>query len=133
MYIQVELLATAEKLPRKNLLILSLLQFFFLPDYISDYEKPMEASFVLVEEILPGYGFDRENVEAARKIIRNSFNDNHEIDYLTIFFMMQDMIIWAGLIILSLPISCSGKGTNMVNVTDRNEWIEIQKKLLIRS
>ena len=96
---QVELLSTAENLPDEDFINLKLASVFLLTGYISDYEKPMEASLRLVEEILPGYGFSQENVESTKKIIKNSFTDQSGIYYLIIFFMMQDMIIWVGLII----------------------------------
>ena len=75
---QVELLSTAENLPEEDFINLKLASVFLLTGFISDYEKPMEASLRLVEEILPGYGFSQENVESTKKIIRNSFNDHQE-------------------------------------------------------
>ena len=38
----------------------------------------MEASLRLVEEILPGYGFNQENIESTKEIIRNSFYGQSE-------------------------------------------------------
>ena len=75
---QVELLSRAENLPDEEFINLKLASVFFLTGFISDYEKPMEASLRLVEEILPGYGFSQENVESTKKIIRNCFTDNEE-------------------------------------------------------
>ncbi len=75
---QVDLLATAEKLPDEEFINLKLASIFLLTGFISDYEKPVEASFSLVDEILPRYGFEEDNVNAARKIIRNSFNGKYE-------------------------------------------------------
>jgi class 3 adenylate cyclase len=75
---QVELLSRAENLSDEDFINLKLASVFLLTGYISDYEKPMEASLRMVEEILPGYGFSRENVELANKIIRNSFSDHQE-------------------------------------------------------
>jgi len=75
---QVELLSRAENLSDEDFINLKLASVFLLTGYISDYEKPMEASLRMVEEMLPGYGFSRENVELANKIIRNSFSDHQE-------------------------------------------------------
>ena len=75
---QVELLSRAENLSDEDFINLKLASVFLLTGYISDYEKPMEASLRMVEEMLPGYGFSRENVELTNKIIRNSFSDHQE-------------------------------------------------------
>lgn len=72
---QVELLSGAENLPEEDFINIKLAAVFLFTGYISDYEKPMEASIRLVEEILPGYGFNNENTESVKKIIRNSYND----------------------------------------------------------
>jgi adenylate cyclase len=74
----VELLATAENLPDEELINLSLASVFLLTGFISDYEKPMEASVRLVEEILPDYGFSQENIELTGKLIKNSFEERNE-------------------------------------------------------
>jgi class 3 adenylate cyclase len=75
---QVELLSRAENLPDEEFINLKLASVFLLTGYISDYEKPMEASLRLVEEILPRYGFSQENVESTKKIIRNCLTDHQE-------------------------------------------------------
>ncbi len=69
----VEILSRAENIPDEEFVNLKLAAIFLLTGYISDYEKPMEASSRLVEEILPRYGFDQKNVEATKKIIKNCF------------------------------------------------------------
>ncbi len=75
---QVELLSRAENLPDEEFINLKMASVFLLSGYISDYEKPMEASLRLVEEILPRYGFNQGNVDSAIKIIKNSFCDSRE-------------------------------------------------------
>ena len=75
---QVELLSRAEKLPDEDFINLKLASVFLLTGYITDYEKPMEASLRLVEEILPVYGFSQENVEMTKTMIRNSFLNYQE-------------------------------------------------------
>jgi adenylate cyclase len=74
---QVELLSRAENLPDEEFIDLKLAAIFLLSGYITDYEKPMEASLRLVEEKLPGFGFARENIENTCKIIINSFLEQH--------------------------------------------------------
>jgi hypothetical protein len=75
---QVELLSRAENLPDEEFINLKLASVFLLTGYISDYDKPMEASLRLVEEILPVYNFNQDNVDSTKNLIRNSFNDHWE-------------------------------------------------------
>jgi adenylate cyclase len=75
---QVELLSRAENLPDEEFIDLKLAAVFLLSGYITDYEKPMEASLRLVEEKLPGFGFARENIENTSKIISHSFLDHRD-------------------------------------------------------
>ena len=74
----VELLSRAENLCEEDFINLKLAAVFLLTGFIYDYEKPMEASMRLVEEILTKYGFDRENIESARKVIKSSYSDHQE-------------------------------------------------------
>ena len=75
---QTELLSTAESLPEEEFINLKLASLFISTGYISDYNKPLEASSQLVEEILPRYGFDKANIDEVKKIIGNSFNNIQE-------------------------------------------------------
>jgi hypothetical protein len=75
---QVELLSRAENLPDDEFVNLKLASLFLLTGYISDYDKPMEASLRLVEEMLPKYGFSQENINSANRLIRNSYFDLQE-------------------------------------------------------
>jgi adenylate cyclase len=126
---QVELLSVAENLPEEEFVNLKLASVFLLTGYISDYEKPMEASFRLVEEILPKYGFEQENIELTKKIIKNSFvgqpaslSDNilHDAryDYLgrVDFIKLTDKLL--------------RERTEYGKHTDKKTWIEIQVKQL---
>jgi class 3 adenylate cyclase len=74
----VELLSTSEKLPEEEFINLKIASVFLLTGFIYDYEKPMEASIRLADEILPKYGFSQENIESACRIIRNSYHDKYE-------------------------------------------------------
>jgi class 3 adenylate cyclase len=75
---QVELLSRAENLPEEEFIDLKLAAVFLLSGYITDYEKPLEASLRLVEEKLPEFGFTRDNIERTCKIISNSFLDHRD-------------------------------------------------------
>jgi adenylate cyclase len=75
---QVEILSAAEGLPDEEFINLKLASVFLLTGYIYDYDKHMDGSCRLVEEMLPVYGFDRENVMAVMQIIRNLFNGKTE-------------------------------------------------------
>jgi class 3 adenylate cyclase len=71
---QVDLLSRAEKITDEEFVNLKLSAIFLLTGYISDYLKPMEGAYRHVEEILPRHGFSQENVDAVKKIIKNSFS-----------------------------------------------------------
>ncbi len=72
---QAELLASGEKLPSEDFIILKCAALFLFTGYIYDYEKPAEASLLHVEKILPAYGFDQPAIEAVKERIVNSHND----------------------------------------------------------
>jgi class 3 adenylate cyclase len=125
----VDLLANAEKLPEEDFINLKLATVFLLTGFISDYEKPMEASLRLVEEILPGYGFSQENVDKTSMLIRNSYTDQHKT--------LSDRILhdarydFLGRVdYLKLTEKLLRERTEYGKHTDSRTWIEIQKKLL---
>ena len=126
---QVELLSRAENLPDEEFINLKLASVFLLTGYISDYEKPMEASLRLVEEILPIYGFNQENVEATKKIIRNCFTDHQE--------SLSDNILhdarydYLGRVdYMKLTDKLLRERTEYGKHTDNQTWIEFQRKQL---
>ena len=125
----VELLSGAENLPEEEFINLRLASVFLLTGYISDYEKPMEASARLVEEILPKYGFGQENIETTKKIIKNSFTDCQE--------SLSDRILhdarydYMGRIdYIKLTEKLLRERTEYGKHTDNKTWIEIQVKQL---
>jgi hypothetical protein len=75
---QVDLLSTAEKLGEEEYINLRLASVFLFTGFISDYERPMEGACQIVEEVLPKFGFAKNNVEAAKRIIMNSFGQKQE-------------------------------------------------------
>jgi adenylate cyclase len=126
---QVELLSRAENLPDEEFINLKLASVFLLTGYISDYDKPMEASLRLVEEILPVYNFNQDNVESTKNLIRNSFNDHwgspadnilHDAryDYLGRVDYMK------------LTEKLLRERTEYGKHTDNKSWIESQRKQL---
>jgi class 3 adenylate cyclase len=74
----VDILSTSENLSEEEYVCLKLAAVFLFSGYIYDYEKPMDASIRLVEEILPKYGFGQQEQEKTTTLIRNSFNDRYE-------------------------------------------------------
>jgi adenylate cyclase len=126
---QVELLSGAEKLSEEDYINLKLASIFLFTGFITDYEKPMEATLRLVDEILPGYGFEPGNVEATKKIIRNSFNETQE--------SLSDMILhdakydYLGRIdYIKLTDKLLRERTEYGKHADNKSWIDIQVKLL---
>lgn len=125
----VELLSTAEKLPGEEFISLKLASVFLLTGFISDYEKPMEASLRLVEEILPKYGFNQSDIELTGKIIRNSYNDHQ--DSLSDNILHDSRYDYLGRVdYLKLTEKLLRERTEYGKPSDINTWIEIQKKLL---
>ena len=126
---QVELISRAENLPDEDFINLKLSSVFLLTGYISDYEKPMEASLRLVEEILPGYGFNQENVEATKKVIKNCFADHQE--------SLSDNILhdatydYLGRVdYMKLTDKLLRERTEYGKHPDNKTWIEFQRKQL---
>jgi class 3 adenylate cyclase len=126
---QVELLSRAENLPDEEFINLKLASVFLLTGYISDYEKPMEAALRLVEEILPEYGFNQENVESTNRIIRNSFNDHQE--------SLADNILhdarydyFGRIDYLKLTDKLLRERTEYGKHPDNKTWIEFQRRQL---
>lgn len=126
---QVEILSTAENLPDEEFINLKLASVFLLTGFITDYEKPMEASFRLAEEILPRYGFSQENVEITRKLIKNSFEDNQET--LSDNILHDARYDYLGRIdYLKLTEKLFRERTEYGKLSDNDSWIEIQTGFL---
>jgi adenylate cyclase len=126
---QVELLSTAEGLPDEEFINLKLASVFLLTGFISDYEKPMEASIRLVEEILPRYGFDQENVDSTKKIIMNSFT-NYQ-GSLSDNILHDARYDYLGRVdYLKLADKLLRERSEYGKHSDRRAWIEIQRKQL---
>jgi class 3 adenylate cyclase len=126
---QVELLARAENLPDEDFINLKMASVFLYTGYISDYEKPMEASMRLVEEILPGYGFSQENVELTKAIIVNCFTDFQ--GSLTDNILHDAKYDYLGRVdYIKLSDRLLRERTEYGKHPDNKTWIEFQKKQL---
>jgi len=126
---QVELLSRAENLPDEDFINLKLASVFLYTGFISDYEKPMEASMRLVEEILPGYGFSQSNVELTKSIIKNSFTDHQES--LTDNILHDAKYDYLGRVdYMKLTDRLLRERTEYGKHPDNKTWIEFQKKQL---
>ena len=126
----VDLLATAESLPDEVFVNLKLASIFLISGFISDYDKPLEAAFLLVEEILPRYGFNEKNIDATRQIISNSFNKKYEsISDKILHDARYDYIGRVDYIKLTDKLLRERRERGII--TDSRTWIDIQKKLLI--
>jgi adenylate cyclase len=125
----VELLSRAENLPDEEFINLKLAAVFLITGYISDYEKPMEASIRLVEEILPVYGFSQENVESTKRIIKNGFTDHQES---LMDNILHDAIYdYLGRVdYLKLTEKLLRERTEYGKHPDNRTWIESQRQLL---
>jgi adenylate cyclase len=127
---QAELLSTAESLPEEEFINLKLASLFLYTGFISDYEKPMEAAFSLVEEILPKYIFDQTNTDEVKRLIMNSFNDKQETTADNILYDAKyDYLGRVDYIKLSDKLL--REELEYGKSHDRKEWMAEQRKLLI--
>jgi len=127
---QTELLSTAESLPEEEFINLKLASLFLFTGYIADYNKPLEASSQLVEEILPRYGFNKTNIDEVKKIIGNSFNNIQESDSDNILHdASYDYLGRVDFPILSGKLLKEESENGKPH--DIKEWTDLQRKLLI--
>jgi adenylate cyclase len=127
---QIDLISNAEKLPDEEYVNLKLASVFLMTGFINDYENPMAESIRLVEELLPRYGFSKENSDAVTTIIRNSFTENPKT--------IQDFILhdarydYLGRVDYpKLTDKLLRELAEYGKSVDRNKWIEAQKKFLL--
>jgi adenylate cyclase len=126
---QVELLSNAERLSDEEFIYLRLASVFLLTGFISDYDKPMDASCRLVEEILPKYGFDQNDIDRIKTIIVNSFSEKHES--LSDNILHDARFDYLGRIdYIKLTEKLLKEETEYGKVSDRKQWIQEQRKLL---
>jgi class 3 adenylate cyclase len=128
---QVDLLSRAENVGEEEIINLKLAAIFLLTGYISDYFKPLEGAIRNVEEVLPRHGFNQENVDETRKLIRNSFSESivsledkilHDARYE--YMGRVDYPVLTG----KLRKEIAEHGT----LYEDSEWAEIQTKVLYK-
>jgi len=75
---QVDLISNAEELNDEEYINLRLATIFLFTGFISDYDRPLEGSCQIVEELLPKFGFSKKNIEIVKTIIANSYSEKQE-------------------------------------------------------
>jgi class 3 adenylate cyclase len=126
---QIDLLATAEKLPDGEYINVKLAAIFLFTGYITDYNKPVDASFQIVEETMSKYGFEKENIEEVKRLIRNAFENRQDTTGDKILHDAQyDYLGRVDYIKLSDRLL--REESEYGHAHERKEWINIQKKLL---
>jgi adenylate cyclase len=126
---QVDLLSTAETLPDEEYVCLKLASIFLFTGYFADYDKPMEASVRLAGEILTKYGFDRENIESATRLINNSYTG--QLESLTDKILHDARYDYMGRVdYLKLTDKLLRELTEFGKHSDTDAWIDIQEKEL---
>ena len=126
---QAELLATAEKVSEGDFLSLKLASMLLYTGYISNYDNPVEASFSTAGEILPKYGFDQEIIAEIKKLIHNSFNN--KLENLADYILHDARFDYLGRVdYVKLTEKLLREETEYGKSHSREEWINIQKKLL---
>ena len=126
---QAELLATAEKLPEEEYVILKLASMLLYTGYINNYDSPLEACFSTTEEILPRYGFDLNSINEVKKLIQNSFSNRLEGKADNI--LHDSRYDYLGRVdYLKLTEKLLREESEYGKSHSQKEWIDIQRKLL---
>jgi len=128
---QAEILATAEKVTDEEFISLKLAALFLFTGFISDYdyEKYAESSLLTVEEMLPRYGFDRQEIDEVKRLIRNSYNNIQES--LTDNILHDARFDYLGRIdFIKLTDKLLKEETEYGKTHNRKEWLETQIKLI---
>ena len=127
---QVDLLATAEKLSDEEFISLKLASVFLFTGYITDYEKPLDTSCMIVEETLTKYGFDQAGIDEVIKIIQHSFTNKQ--DSASDNILHDARFDYLGRIdYIKLTDKLLREESEYGKLHNRKDWIGIQRKLLI--
>lgn len=124
---QVDILSNAEKLSDEEHIQLKLAAIFLYTGFISDYDRPVEGACQIVEEVLPKFGFTKNNADAAKEIIVNSFNNKPES---TSDFILHDARFdYMGRVdFIKLTEKLLKEETEYGKVRDPKEWMQNMKK-----
>ncbi len=128
---QAEILATAEKVTDEEFIGLKLAALFLYTGFISDYdyEQHAESSLLTVEEMLPRYGFDRQEIDEIKRLIRNSYSDIQES--LTDNILHDARYDYLGRIdYIKLTDKLLKEENEYGKIHNRKEWLESQIKLI---
>ncbi|MFN8242121.1 MAG: adenylate/guanylate cyclase domain-containing protein [Bacteroidales bacterium] len=126
---QVDLLANAEGLNDEDYVPLRIASMFLYTGFITEYDKPGDASCVLVEDTLPRYGFGRDVIEQVRLLINNSFAGRTDSKNEKI--LHDARYDYLGRVDYSrLTERLLKEETEYGKVSDRKNWIKDQKKLI---
>ena len=126
---QVELLSNAERLPEEEYVRLRLASLFLFSGYISDYDRSVEASCRLVDEILPNYGFTTVDTEEIKKLITNSYSGI--LESLSDRILFDARYDYTGRVdYIKLTDKLIRELAEYGKLTDRSQWIEGQVKFL---
>jgi len=129
---QADLLSNSEQLPDEEYVKLKLAAVFLFSGFISDYDydNPLEASLLAVDEILPRYGFDNITIDEVKVLVQNSFSNVHK--------SLSDNILhdarydYLGRVdYLKLTDKLFKEETEYGRKHEKKEWIVIQRKLLL--
>lgn len=127
---QAELLSTAEKLSEEEFIVLKLASLFLVTGYINNYEKPVDASVSVLEEVLPKYGFSRETIEEIAEVIKNSYDGKHKSMVEKI--LHDSMYDYLGRVdYLKLTDKLLREESEYGITRSREEWLDEQRRLLI--
>jgi adenylate cyclase len=129
---QVDLLSMAERLSEEELINLKLASLFILTGYITNYEKPMETSCMVAEDILEKYGFDQSNFHEVKRIIQNSFAGKSESASDNI---LHDAVFdYLGRVdYMKLTDKLFREEAEYGKAHTKQEWIEFQRKTLLEN
>jgi len=126
---QVDLLSNAEKLEEEEYINLRLATIFLYTGYISDYDRPMEGACQIVEEVLPKFGFPKNNVDAAKKIIINSFGE--KLETISDSILHDARYDYLGRVdFIKLTEKLLKEETEYGKIVDNIAWMQDQKKIL---
>ncbi len=123
-------MANAGQMPDEEYIPLKLASIFLITGYITDYDQPADASCNFMREILSRYNLLQEDADAAGKLIMKSFGNIIESE--------SDKILhdakydYLGRVdYIKLTDRLFREETEYGKVTDREEWINTQRKLLV--
>ncbi|NLA49696.1 MAG: adenylate/guanylate cyclase domain-containing protein, partial [Bacteroidales bacterium] len=126
-----ELLSRAENLPGEEFLRVKLAALFLFTGFISDsdYDRHAESSILMVEELLPAHGFEPEDIDEIKRLVRNSCGNIREslsddilhdarYDYLgrVDYIVLTDRLL--------------KEQAEYGKIYSKKEWLDVQLKLL---